>query len=86
MAWDRVSGPISYLPAQTTRIRETRGTLFVLDGSFLILISKENPGAPNWIDASGYSEGQVCCRALIAEEPMEVKFRVAKLSELFPEG
>jgi hypothetical protein len=51
------------------------------DGSFQILISSENPGVANWIDASGYSEGQVCCRALIAEEPMEVKFRVAKLSE-----
>jgi hypothetical protein len=54
------------------------------DGSFRILISNENPGVSNWIDASGYQEGQVCCRALIAEEPLEVKFRVAKLSELFP--
>lgn len=54
------------------------------DGSFRIFISKENPGVPNWIDAAGHKEGQVCCRALIAEEPLEVKFRVAKLSELFP--
>ncbi len=56
------------------------------DGSFRILISKENPGTSNWIDASGHNEGQVCCRALIAEGPLEVKFRVAKLSELFPES
>jgi len=56
------------------------------DGSFRILISKENPGAANWIDPSGHSEGQVCCRALIAEEPLEVKFRVAKLSEFTPES
>ncbi len=52
------------------------------DGSFRVVLAPENPGVANWIDTAGYSEGQICCRALMSEEPLAIKFRVVKISEL----
>jgi len=52
------------------------------DGFFRIGVAAEDPGMPNWIHTAGHSEGQVAFRALMAEGPLEIKFRVAKISEL----
>jgi len=52
------------------------------DGSFRIAVSAEDPGIPNWIRSAGHSEGQVCFRALMAEGPFELNFRVVDISEL----
>jgi len=52
------------------------------DGSFRVVLAPEDPGVANWIDTAGYSEGQICCRALMSEEPLAIKFRVVNISEL----
>jgi hypothetical protein len=51
------------------------------DGSFQVVLAAENPGVKNWIDTCGYSQGQVCFRALLAENPIDVKYRIARFSE-----
>ena len=52
------------------------------DGSFRIAIAAEDPGIPNWIRTAGHGEGHVAFRALMADGPLDIKFRVAKISEL----
>ena len=51
------------------------------DGSFEVLLSAENPGVKNWLSTCGYSQGQICFRSLLSEVPIDVKYRIAKLSE-----
>ncbi len=52
------------------------------DGSFRIVLAARNPGVPNWLDTAGHDEGQIVVRALLAKEPLEVRFRVVRLAEL----
>jgi hypothetical protein len=52
------------------------------DGSFRVLISARDPGVPNWLETAGHGEGQVVFRALLCEDELDVRFRVAKIAEL----
>jgi len=52
------------------------------DGSFRVVIAARDPGARNWIDTAGHEEGQGVFRALLAEKPPVVRFRIAKLDSL----
>jgi hypothetical protein len=52
------------------------------DGSFRVVIAARDPGARNWIDTAGHEEGQGVFRALLAEKPPVVRFRIVKLDSL----
>ena len=52
------------------------------DGSFRVVLAARNPGVPNWLDTAGHDEGQIVLRALLAKEPLDVRFRVVRLADL----
>ena len=52
------------------------------DGSFRAVIAARDPGIPNWLDSAGHEEGHVVFRALLAEGPLSLRFRIAKLDSL----
>ena len=52
------------------------------DGSFRVVIAPRDPGVPNWIDTAGHDEGQVVFRALLAEAPPALRFRVVEIASL----
>ena len=52
------------------------------DGSFRAVIAARDPGVPNWLDSAGHEEGHVVFRALLAEAPPVLRFRIAKRDSL----
>jgi hypothetical protein len=55
------------------------------DGSIRIIVSKTDPGLPNWIDTCGHREGTMCLRWYRVKEgtdPVEPACLVMKISEL----
>jgi len=52
------------------------------DGSFRVVVAARDPGAKNWLDTAGHDEGLLVFRALIAEGPPVVRFRIVKLASL----
>lgn len=53
------------------------------DGKIRYVISKQDPGVPNWLDTAGYPEGSLFARWTYCETyPMELSSTVVKLSEL----
>jgi hypothetical protein len=52
------------------------------DGSVRMVLSHEDPGVPNWLDLSGWSEGMVNMRMLLCTEVPEFRSRVAPVGEL----
>ena len=52
------------------------------DGSFRAVIAARDPGVPNWLDSAGHEEGHVVFRALLAEAPPLLRFRIAPLASL----
>jgi len=52
------------------------------DGSFRAVIAARDPGVANWLDSAGHEEGHVVFRALLAEAPPVLRFRIVKLDSL----
>lgn len=52
------------------------------DGSFVVVLAPENHHFKNWISTDGFTQGQVCFRALIAESAPQVTYRIEKISNL----
>jgi hypothetical protein len=45
------------------------------DGAFRAVIAHQDPGVPNWLDASGHDRGTVAIRFLLAGAPVDVRMR-----------
>lgn len=59
------------------------------DGELIVVISHEDPGLPNWLDPSGYAEGYVCYRWMLADAcpvPQAVQVKAARLFDHLPAG
>lgn len=57
------------------------------DGELTVVIAHEDPGLPNWLDASGYTEGYVCYRWMLADgypAPQATQVKAAQLFEHLP--
>ena len=52
------------------------------DGSFVIVLAPEDMGFKNWISTDGFSHGQVCFRALKAEQQPSISFRIEKADNM----
>ena len=52
------------------------------DGTCRVVAAHRDPGVPNWLDCSGYSEGRVRYRGLLAEGAPVWSSRVVKLADL----
>lgn len=59
------------------------------DGKLRIVISHADPGAPNWLDASGFMEGSIAGRYLLADEspaPRLERIPVGDVEAYLPPG
>jgi hypothetical protein len=52
------------------------------DGSLRVVIAHRDPGVPNWLDASGHSEGFVQLRCVLTDRGPEIACRLVKLADL----
>lgn len=52
------------------------------DGSFQVVLCAKNHGFKNWINTDGYTSGQICFRALLAEEQADIAYRAVKVKDL----
>jgi len=52
------------------------------DGSFRVVLAARDPGVRNWLDTAGHASGQIVVRALLAKEPLRVRFRRVALADL----
>ena len=52
------------------------------DGSVRMVLSHVDPGVPNWLDLSGWSEGFVNMRMLLSTEVPEFRTRLVKIADL----
>jgi hypothetical protein len=52
------------------------------DGSIRVVLSHRDPGVPNWLDASGWSEGSINYRGLLSQAAPEFRSRLVKVSSL----
>jgi len=52
------------------------------DGVFRAVIAHEDPGVPNWLDASGHDRGTVAMRFLLAEAPVDVRMRAVAFADV----
>ncbi|WP_028079156.1 DUF1214 domain-containing protein [Solimonas soli] len=53
------------------------------DGELILVVSQDDPGVPNWLDASGYSAGYLVCRWMGASSAPQPTMRRVARSELF---
>ncbi|MEH6582912.1 MAG: DUF1214 domain-containing protein [Halioglobus sp.] len=53
-----------------------------VDGSVRVVISKNDPGVPNWLNTTGHKNGTMCVRWLGAKEHPTPIARLVKLSEI----
>ena len=53
------------------------------DGELIVVISHEDPGLPNWLDPSGYAEGYVCYRWMLADNYPAPEATQVKAAQLF---
>ena len=59
------------------------------DGELIVVISHEDPGLPNWLDPSGFAEGYVCIRWMLADcypTPETTQVKAAQLIQHLPAG
>ena len=52
------------------------------DGTFRVVITRHDPGLPNWITTTGITSANVAVRALKAEGTLDVRFRRVPLGEI----
>ncbi|MDB5971374.1 MAG: hypothetical protein JWQ90_3824 [Hydrocarboniphaga sp.] len=55
------------------------------DGEVVLVVSQDDPGLPNWLDASGYSCGYLVCRWMGADSAPQPVMRRVKRSQLMAE-
>ena len=55
------------------------------DGSVQVVISKRDPGVPNWLNTTGHNVGTMCVRWLGAKEHPTPEVQLVKLSEVINE-
>lgn len=53
------------------------------DGELILVVSHDDPGVPNWLDASGYAAGYLACRWIGADSAPQPKVERIKRSDLF---
>ena len=53
------------------------------DGELIVVVAHEDPGLPNWLDTSGFSEGYVTYRWMLAQSCPEPQATQVKTAELF---
>ena len=59
------------------------------DGELIVVIAHDDPGLPNWLDPSGYAEGYVCYRWMLADDcpvPQASQVKAARLFDHLPAG
>ena len=59
------------------------------DGELIVVVAHEDPGLPNWLDTSGFSEGYVTYRWMLAQscpEPQATQVKTAELFKHLPAG
>lgn len=57
------------------------------DGELIVVIAREDPGLPNWLDTSGFAEGYVCYRWMLADSapaPQAMQVKAARLFDHLP--
>lgn len=54
------------------------------DGTVRAIVSRTDPGVPNWLDTCGHSHGTMCVRWVGASEHPQPKATVVELSDLKP--
>ena len=57
------------------------------DGELILIVAHEDPGLPNWLDASGHSEGYVTFRWIglpAPPRPHAMRMKVGELEALLP--
>lgn len=67
------------------RLAGTNGHYAVLEdsGEVIVVASHDDPGVPNWLDASGYSAGYMCCRWIGTDSAPQPKVECVKRADLF---
>ena len=55
------------------------------DGVFRGVIAHRDPGVPNWLDTTGYTEGSLAVRFLLAEAPPKPSLRAVPFAALHDE-
>lgn len=53
------------------------------DGELIVVVSHDDPGVPNWLDTSGYAEGYICYRWMLADSCPEPQAQQVKRAALF---
>lgn len=53
------------------------------DGELIVVIAHEDPGVPNWLDTSGYTEGMMGRRWMFADSSPNVEFQLVPHTSLF---
>jgi hypothetical protein len=70
-----------YFPVSINKYSAKTGA----NGSVRIIVSKKNPGLPNWIDTCHHNEGTMCLRWYRVKDgvkPVEPSCSVVKLSDI----
>jgi hypothetical protein len=52
-----------------------------------VVVAHEDPGLPNWLDPSGYAEGYVCYRWMLADDcpvPQATQVKAERLFDHLP--
>ena len=52
------------------------------DGSVRIVVAREDPGMPNWLETAGHTSGTMCFRWIRAREHPQPRTRLVKLAQL----
>lgn len=56
--------------------------VYEADGSFVVVLAPADKGFKNWISTDNFTHGQVCFRALIAEEAPVISYRIEKAENM----
>lgn len=65
--------PVSYTPARTS---------VTGDGVVRLVLAHSDPGAPNWLDTQGFSQGNLTYRNLMSQNPALFRTRLVKHADL----
>lgn len=79
--WNRHMQTFEYRDRRISLNRKQ--TVLEPDGSYRMVIAHSDPGAPNWLDTEGHTEGIIFWRFLLpAEAPAKTKCTLVPLSEV----
>jgi hypothetical protein len=59
------------------------------DGELIVVVAHDDPGVPNWLDPSGFSEGYITFRWMLADTipvPQCTQVKAAELAKHLPAG